>query len=162
MGCQNVLDPLCGCVGECTCGRYGTHTMLIERLIGNAYEVVKYVACNMAKIIQVANYLATLTLINSVACNDHSLFDLTLAPIQEMVLTGNVSYSEISTSTANPSIVTMRFIQDSVGGRNFTWPTTFKSHGDISLAPNQISQQIFAKNIDGTYDYANPMMYPRG
>jgi hypothetical protein len=143
---------------------------MIDRLIGNAYQVVKYVACHLPDIIRVANFIKaeettpasvpSTSLVNEVPFGSTVVFDVSTAFIQELTLTGDVTSSSIIGELTGYSIIIIRIIQDAVGGHAFVWPPTIHTHGDISLDPNAISQQMFAKNPDGSYDYVNPMMYP--
>jgi len=174
MGMQNTCNPLRNPyfdrrneffgLEEC-----GTHTMLIDKLIGNSYEVVKYVAMHMDIIrhvsanMQMLYNLSMAGTIESVVVGPIITFDLTSSPIIEVDLTENVTETLLTNvSITSPALILVRIKQDSVGGHTFVWPTNFLSHGDIDLTANAISQQFFARNTDLTYDISSPMMFPRG
>lgn len=166
MGMMNLENPLNGCYGG------GGNNLLVDRLIGSAYENVKLVAQHLDEIERVAEFLkfavpstsVSGSMINEVVCAAHVVFDVSTAFIQELNLTQNVTSSEVigTAAPANISLIIIRVIQDATGGHTLTWPTTIHSHGDIDLTAHAISQQMFAKNLDGSWDMVNPMMYPEG
>jgi hypothetical protein len=147
----------------------GGHEVLIDRLIGNAYETVKRVARHLSEIKRVSDWLKVLDspplpgpsdAIYEVPFSVTPIFNVGATFANELTLTGNVTSSTIVGIDLSSPMIIIRIVQDSVGGRTFVWPAAFTSHGDISLDPNAISQQMFAKQLDNTFSYVTPMMYP--
>jgi hypothetical protein len=76
-----------------------------------------------------------------------------------IVLTGNVTSSTFINGASGPTIIVVRIVQDSVGGRTFAWPSNILNAGTPNTDANSSSVQMFAVNTDGSATAAGPMMY---
>jgi hypothetical protein len=90
--------------------------------------------------------------INPVTFSATPIFDASLGNTQTITLTGNVTSSTLSNSTAGEQI---NFIicQDGTGGRSFVWPTTVSQGPPVNLNANACT--YYSAIFDGTN--ANPL-----
>jgi hypothetical protein len=85
-------------------------------------------------------------------------FNPALGSVLKMVLTGNVTSSSF-TGAAAGTFVSIRIVQDAVGGRTFAWPANLHNAGAVSLDANAVSDQLFAIDQDGSGRAVGPIMY---
>lgn len=144
---------------------FASNASLVDRLIGNSYAVVKYVACNMAAILNVANYIkananqSTTPAFQNVTATPAPVFDASKGSSFTMVLDQDVHLPSFINGLQGATVIVFRFLQDGSGGHDLTWPLNVHNGGVISKTPNSQSLQAFALNADGSLDAIGPILY---
>ena len=77
-------------------------------------------------------------------------FDLSLAGVQTLTLTGNVTGATVSNGSAGKLYV-FTLCQDGTGGRTFTWPSGFHGQMTIGSSASVCSSQAFEAQTSSTF-----------
>ena len=101
------------------------------------------------------------TQIISVAYSPTPAFNAASSNGFQMTLAGNITSSTIAGITPG-QLLAFYFVQDSVGGRTVSWPSSFVGTIQPDPSPNSVSVMLFRADISGVPRAVSPMISNNG